>query len=157
MAARAAFCQGPDVRMRAPGQFTRARGIGPLMSRPRSRVRLVATSLLLASLAPASSAAASSPIRFHGRVSEPGATVQLRTVDASGHASAPFGPFTAGPDGALTGMIPAAATRGVPLGEDHRATLRLETTGGAQLGTVTVSDPPDRPVLGNHCGPSARR
>jgi M6 family metalloprotease-like protein len=84
-------------------------------------------------------------------VSEPGATVRLRAVDAAGHASAPFGPFTADRDGAVSGELPAAVTRGVQVTRDagYRATLALETLDGEPAGAVTVADPPAGPALEN--------
>src|ERR1700754_314486 len=95
----------------------------------------VAAVVFAAALLASSSAAgarAGQPLSFSARASAPGAVVQLRTVDAEGNKSALFGPFTAGPDGRLSGTVPAAITRGVHVNADdgYRATLRLETADG---------------------------
>ena len=84
------------------------------------------------------------PVAFSGTVSRPGATFMLRTVDTDGRKSALFGPFTAGPDGRVSGTVPASVTRGVRVSADdfHRATLALETEDGAQAGTLRVSAAP---------------
>jgi immune inhibitor A len=97
----------------------------------------------------AAPAGAGQPIPFTGRASEPGATFRLRTVDAQGRASAPFGPFTAGPDRTVRGEVPASVTRGVRATRDanYVATYALETTDGARAGALTVSAAPDAPQL----------
>src|SRR4051794_24973491 len=119
------------------------------MSRAFVAAVLFAAALLTSS--PAAGARAGRPTPFSTRVSEPGASVQLRTVDAEGQESALFGPFTVGPDGRLSGTVPAAITRGVHVNADdgYRATRGREPAPGAPAGTLEVTDPPTVPVLEN--------
>src|SRR4051794_13793662 len=84
------------------------------------------------------------PAAFSAKVAHAGAPVQLRAVDADGHESALFGPFSAGPDGRVTGSVPASITRGARVSADdfYRATLDLETADGQRVGAVNVSAAP---------------
>src|SRR4051794_39167943 len=110
---------------RPSARFPVQRGTGFAMSRAFVAAGVFAAALLASSSAadarvaikPAT-AQAGRPAVFTGTSSDTG-SFRLRLVDADGHASASFGPFSAGPDGKLSGTIPASLTRDVHVSPDN--------------------------------------
>src|SRR5690349_9139130 len=102
------------------------RGTGAFMQRASVAAGIFAATLLVSCTA-ARAADQGRPASFSVKGAQAGAAVKLRVVDADGHKSALFGPFTAGPDGRLSGTVPASITRDARVSADdfYRGTVDL--------------------------------
>src|SRR4051794_40318868 len=93
------------------------------------------------------------------------ATYSLQVTTPTGAVRGPYGPFTAGSDGAISGTLPAAATQGLTATADGgwRTTLGIQVVkasyddalkgkwaaASVDAGNVAVAVPPSRPELLN--------
>src|SRR3954468_14738094 len=93
------------------------------------------------------------------------ATYSLQVTTPTGAVRGPYGPFTAGSDGAISGTLPAAATQGLTATADSgwRTTLGIQVVkasyddalkgkwaaASVDAGNVAVAVPPSRPELLN--------